>query len=160
MSSEARKSNAFPLTLVLPLKEDVDISKLLAYLGQENENICNWMDAIGTVHYARFVLLDASTENLKPAAGSRGPYKLAVITTYDGDFEMYIRAFTEHLSEVFDTLLRLTIGGEELTPVRDRVDALTAWVKENDASQQGGRPPSQYGAYAHTVQAIKAKFGE
>jgi len=159
MAGSAANSQS-PLTLVLPLREGVDVPQLLAYLGQQNDNIRDWLDAIGTVHYARFVLLDASTENLKPAPDSRGPYKLAVITTYDGDFEMYIRAFTEHLSEVFNTLLGLTVGGDALRPVEDHVDELTAWVKEHDASQQGGRPPSQYGAYDYGVQDIKARFGE
>lgn len=152
---------SYPLTLILPLREDVDIRKVLQYLAAENENISQSMDRVGTVHYARFVVFDASAPNLALSADHRGPYKLAVITTYDGDFDFYIRGFVDQLSDVFDTLLKFTTDGEALTPVSENVEALTAWARKNDASQRPGGLPTQYSAYPSLrVQDIKAKFAE
>jgi hypothetical protein len=49
------------------------------------------LNKIGTVHFARFAFLDND--------------QLAVITTYDGDFEVYINEFTDEIGEVFDAIL-------------------------------------------------------
>lgn len=154
-------SVSHPLTLILPLLDDVNAKEVLGYLGQANEAIYAALDDIGTVHHARFVLLDARAPNLKPSPDlGPGRYKLAVITTYDDDFDSYLLGFVEHLSGTFDTLLRFTAGGARLIPVQEHAEELVEWVRENDASQQGGRPPTQYGAYPTlSVQDIKAKFG-
>jgi hypothetical protein len=49
------------------------------------------LNKIGTVHFARFAFLDND--------------QLAVITTYDGDFDVYINEFTDEIGEVFDAIL-------------------------------------------------------
>jgi hypothetical protein len=145
-----------PLTLVMPLKPgaEAQVGTLLA--GQQGA-IDNALAVVGTVHFARFVLFDAASPNLAPAPGSNGPFSLAVITTYDGDFDIYIQDFVAQLGDVFDALLGLTTDGANLVPVKDNVVAFTAWIKANDLSQQ---PPnaalSQYAAYPYTVQTILA----
>jgi hypothetical protein len=86
-----------PLTLVMTIRSPEDRAALdatllqLQSLPRERNPIVTALDMIGTVHFARFVFLDET--------------HLAVITTYDGDFEVYINEFVDHIGEVFDALL-------------------------------------------------------
>lgn len=147
------------LTLIMPLQQGVAVDKLELLLAEQRDAIDAALATVGTVHYARFVLLDASSPTLLPSATSTGPFKLAVITTYDGDFDLYIQDFVAQLGDVFDDLLALTTDGASLVPVKDHVAQFTAWIASHDASQQ---PPNsilqQYAAYPYTVQQILAQF--
>lgn len=149
-----------PLTLIMALEDGADPDQLREVLARNRPALDAALEAVGTVHYARFLLLDTSQANLQPSGSPSGPLVLAVITTYDGDFALYVQDFVAQLGDVFDALLRFTADGASLVPVRDHVRAFTAWVAANDASQQ---PPnselSQYAAYPYTVQAIKAHLG-
>jgi hypothetical protein len=149
-----------PLTLIMPLKQGVGLGQLQQVLAQQQGAIDHALGVVGTVHYARFVLFDSSSPNLQPLPSSTGPFQLAVITTYDGDFNIYIQDFVKELGPVFDALLTLTSDGGDLVPVKDHVTQFTAWVAANDASQQ---PPnnqfSQYAAYPYGVQKILAECG-
>src|SRR3712207_9329645 len=86
-----------PLTLVMPVRAEAraalraEVDRLQA-LPREQNPVITALDAIGTVHFARFVFLDDE--------------RLAVITTYDGDFERYIMDFVHHIGPVFDLLLQ------------------------------------------------------
>jgi hypothetical protein len=145
-----------PLTLVMPLSPGAE-AKVGELLASQQAAIDNALSVVGTVHFARFVLFDAASPNLAPTPGSSGPFSLAVITTYDGDFDIYIQDFVAQLGDVFNALLELTPDAAGLVPVKDNVAAFTAWIKQNDLSQQ---PPngglSQYAAYPYTVQTILA----
>lgn len=147
------------LTLLMPLKQGVVLEQLSSVITAAQPAIDAALDTVGTVHYARFLLLDASSPNLQPSPSSGGPFLLAVITTYDGSFDLYVQDFVHQLGDVFDALLPFASEGASMTPVADHVPEFTAWVAGNDASRQ---PPnnqrSQYAAYPHTVQAIKAQF--
>lgn len=147
---------ANPLTLVFALKDGTDIQQLSGVLGSLKPTIDQALTTIGTVHDARFVLLDASTPNLQP--GPRGPYKLAIITSYDGSFETYIQDFVNHIGDVFDALMSFTIDGASLVPVKDNVAAFTEYVSKNDASRNppNDAPELWYTAYPCTVQQVLA----
>lgn len=90
-----------PLTLVVKAKSPQDYTKLrrtvehLQSLPPEQNPIVTALNTIASVHFARFVFLD--------------PDQLAVITTYDGDFEDYINAFINELGKVFDQLLAYVV---------------------------------------------------
>lgn len=146
---------ANPLTLVMPLKKGVDLQQLGELITRAQPDIEKALTTIGTVHFASFVVLDASTPNLQP--GGPGPYKLAVITSYDGDFDTYIQDFLNNIGEVFDALLSLTTDGGGIIPVEQNVEGFIKYVKQNDASQNP--PNSQLGlfsAYPCTVQQVLA----
>ncbi len=148
-----------PLTLVMPLKPGAE-QQIGVLLKSHQAAIDDALSIVGTVHYARFVLFDASSPNLQPMPGSKGPFSLSVITTYDGDFDVYIQDFVLHLGDVFDALLSLTTDGTSVVPVKDHIKAFTAWVKDHDLSQQPPNAPlSQYAAYPYTVQTILADVG-
>lgn len=148
---------ANPLTLVMPLATGADLEKLQAALAGSQEEIDKALETIGTVHFARFVLFDASAPNLQPKAGGKGPFGLAVITEYDGDFNRYIQDFVNQLGPVFDVLLSFTADGSALIPVSQNVEKFTNYIAANDASQN---PPNSnfrlYSAYPYTVQQILA----
>ena len=84
-----------PLTLIMTLKSAADYEQLNALLLHmqslpPTENpIAVALGKIGTVHFARFVFLENNT-------------KLAVITTYDGDFEIYINDFVNEIGDIFN----------------------------------------------------------
>lgn len=143
-----------PLTVFMPLTEGADLADLEQVLVQQQPVVHAALDAVGTIHYARFLLLDASSPNLQPSSESSGPFKLAIILTYDGDLDLCIKELVAEVGPAFDALLAFTTGAS-LVPVKDRVSQFTAWLTANDASQQ---PPnnklSQYAAYPHGVHAI------
>ena len=145
---------ANPLTLLMPIAPGTDPSAIAAVLAKSQPQIDAALTAVGTVHYARFLLLDTSVSNLQPGAGT-GPYVLGVVTEYDGDFEAYIQDFVAQLGTIFDALLGFTVGGKDVTPVADHVTAFVAYIRKHDASQH---QPNQalYQAYPQTVQQVLA----
>jgi hypothetical protein len=111
-----------PLTLVLPIRPDAraalraEVDRLQALPPEENPVIAA-LEAIGTVHFARFVFLDDE--------------RLAVITTYDGDFERYIMDFVDHVGPVFDMLLQHVADPPPL-PVQQHPEEFLAYVRRHD----------------------------
>jgi hypothetical protein len=148
---------ANPLTFIMPLAEGGDPLALGSALGELQPKIDAALEAVGTVHYARFVLLDRSQPDLQPSPSSIGPFSLAVITSFDGDFDVYIQDFVNKLGPIFDALLQFSSDGTELVPVAEHVEELTAYVAAHDASRQ---PPNSafpmFNAYPYTVQQVLA----
>jgi hypothetical protein len=147
---------ANPLTLLMPVAPGVDPAAIAAALAKYHDQTQAALTSVGTVHYARFVLLDRSSPSLQPGAGT-GPFVLGVITEYDGDFVAYIQDFVAKVGTVFDALLAFTVGGKEVTPVADHITAFVDYIRKYDASQQPGAP-GLYQAYPQTVQQILAAF--
>ncbi len=146
-----------PLTLVLDIKPGVGIAQISGLINKLQPDIDRGLKGVGTVHDARFVVFDASSPNLLPTETSAGPFKLAVITTYDGDFYRYIQDFVNNIADVFDAVLPVCVGGESLVPVSRNVEAFTEFLAANDTAQH---PPNStfkmYSAYPCTVQQILA----
>lgn len=151
---------ANPLTAILPISSSASIEALLGALAKNQSAIDAALTNVGTVHFARFVLFDASSPTLQPAPAppwnNTGQFKISVITEYDGAFAPYIQAFVNQLGDVFNVLLSFTSDGQGLIPVQNNVAGFTAYVQSHDASQQ---PPNQefglYSAYPDcTVQNI------
>jgi hypothetical protein len=146
---------ANPLTLLMPLKPNTDPRAIAETIAGNQAAIDSALTAIGTVHFARFLVLDTSVPNLQPTGKSSDTLVLGVITEYDGGFDPYISDFVDRIGFVFDALLPYVVGGSALVPVAQNLNAFTAFVKQNDASQ-GPMAPSLYGAYPYTVQLILA----
>jgi hypothetical protein len=148
---------ASPLTLVMPIIPGTDPRQIAGALQQYQTVINDALTSIGTVHFARFLLLDRSTANLQLGGTSTDQLVLAVVTEYDGSFQAYIGDFVAQIGQVFDALLQFVVGGKELTPVANNPAAFLAFVTANDASQH---QPNEglYSAYPQTVQKILACF--
>lgn len=159
---------ANPLTLLMPVIPGTNPAVIAGALAQYQSQINEALTSIGTVHYARFLLLDRSTSNLQPG-GSSDQLVLGVITEYDGSFDDYIGDFVKQIGNVFNALLQFVVGGADVTPVQDKTPAFLAFVTANDASQHfpnnGATAPDTpppagsnglYQAYPYSVQDILA----
>jgi hypothetical protein len=157
---------ASPLTLLMPVIPGTNPQTIAAALASSQDAIDKALTSIGTVHYARFLLLDRSTPNLQPG-GSSQDLVLGVITEYDGSFQDYIGDFVNQIGDVFNALLQFVVGGAAVTPVQSHTSAFLAFVMANDASQHfpnngdtaPGVPGSSnglYQAYPYSVQDILA----
>src|SRR6185436_162572 len=149
---------ASPLSLFMPINPGVNLQQMAAGLGQMSEQLNQALTQVGTVHYARILLLDRSTPNLQPNPSDPSQdYVLAIITEYDGSFEKYISDFVARVGKIFDALLVFVVGGAALIPVVDHQDAFLAYIKANDASQDPAESGQQlYEAYTNTVQSLLA----
>lgn len=112
-----------PLTLVMTARSPEDRRALqekleqLQALPREQNPVIAALDAIATVHFARFVFLDEA--------------RLAVITTYDGPFDRYINEFVDHVGDVFNDLLQHMADAPPLPVQRHRQEFLD-YVHRND----------------------------
>ncbi len=123
-----------PLTLVMPIRSPEDSAALhatienLQALPREQNPIIRALDEIATVHFARFVFLDET--------------RLAVITTYDGDFATYINDFVDHIGDVFNALLQHMAEAPPL-PVQAHRQEFLDYIRRHDL----GCVPPFYSAY-------------
>jgi len=116
----AQNERQLALTLVLTIKSPADYDALVAILPIVKGEIDNAFAQLKTVHFARVVFLDDNT-------------KVAVITEFDGDFDLYVRDFAQAVGLVFDTLFAHTVEAPPL-PVEDpqNQQAFIDFVKKYD----------------------------
>jgi hypothetical protein len=150
-----------PLSLFMPVLPNTNMLDIIEVLGTSQKTIDAALASIGTVHFARFELLDTSKPNLIPnmlkANQPSSTLVIAVITEYDGSFDAYISDFVDQLGAVFNTLLGFVVGGAALTPVANNLTAFEAFITSNDASQHAPNN-TLYAAYPQTVQQVLAAF--
>ncbi|MFZ2118689.1 MAG: hypothetical protein WCC47_01055 [Pseudonocardiaceae bacterium] len=114
-----------PLTMVMKAKSDEDYAALrqlvehLQSLPPDQNPVINALNKIGTVHFARFALL--------------GNDLLGVITTYDGDFAVYINEFIDCIGDVFNALMAHVEGAPPL-PVQTYRQEFLDYVRSVDVS--------------------------
>lgn len=110
------------MNLIMPLKDTSAIGRAKATLAiaQNVDEIFSGLDNVGTVHFARFVLIGDN---------------LCMISVYDGDFTNYIRDFIATIGSVFDEVVALVEGGEAIIPSATHVEAFIDWVHAHDLFQ-------------------------
>ncbi len=147
---------ASPLTLLMPVLPG-QFQQLAQTLGMYQAQLDAALQSIGTVHYARTLLLDVSQPSLQPGMppNSNDSYVLGIITEYDGSFDAYINDFVSQVGAVFDAALPFVVGGSAVVPVVDNVAAFQAFVTQYDASQHAPNN-NMFQAYTYTVQQILA----
>lgn len=117
-----------PLTLVMTARSPEEFVKLketvehLQSLPQDKNPVVIALNKIGTVHFARFAFLDHD--------------QLAVITSYDGDFETYINEFVDEIGDVFNTLLSFVTDAPPL-PVQEHRQEFLDYVRAFDRRAVG-----------------------
>jgi len=123
------------LTLVMPIesaeaaRQLVQALQLVQRLPRSENPIMVALDKLGTVHFARFALLENDT-------------RLAVITEYDGDFETYVNDFINEIGDVFNALLAFMADPPPL-PVQTHRREFLEYVRAHDM----GAVPPLYSAY-------------
>lgn len=111
-----------PLTLVMTAESPEAFAALrktvedLQALPPDESPVVNALNRLGTVHFARFVFL--------------GDDRLAVITTYDGDFDAYINDFINEIGDVFNALLQHV--DRSLVPVQSHRAEFLKFVQDHD----------------------------
>lgn len=109
------------MNLVMPLKNKTAIGRAQAafVVGSVLDEIYSGLDNVGTVHMARFSIVDNN---------------LLMFSFYDGDFHTYIRDFIMTLGNAFDGVVALIEDPPPL-PCWQHVDEFIAWVHARDAFQ-------------------------
>ncbi len=110
------------MNLVLPLKDKTAVGRAKAALAIASnlDEIYAGLDNVGTVHFARFVIINNN---------------MCMISSYDGDFSNYIRDFVAQLGTVFDSVVALIEDGDEMIPTKENIDAFINWVHDRDVYQ-------------------------
>lgn len=117
-----------PLTMVMKAKSPEDYAALrrtvehLQALPPDQNPVTVALNKIGTVHFARFAFLDND--------------QLAVITTYDGDFEVYINEFINEIGDVFNALMAHVEAGPPL-PVQAYRQEFLDYIRAHDLRSVG-----------------------
>jgi hypothetical protein len=145
---------ASPLTLIMPIIPGTNLQTVAVTLAQYQAQLDAALTGIGTVHYARILVLDRSVANLQPGGGTESNV-FAVITEYDGSFDDYIGDFVSQVGAVFDALLQYVVDGAALIPVANNVQAFGTFINLNDASQHLPNT-GLFQAYDFSVQKILA----
>jgi hypothetical protein len=89
------------------------------YMRLNADNLYSGLDMVGTVHFARFDIIDGN---------------LSMVSVYDGDFETYIRDFIAAIGDVFDVLMTF-VKDPPPTPVAHHPSKFVEWVNERDLLQ-------------------------
>ena len=110
------------MNLIMPLKDKSAVGRALAALAiaQNKDEIFAGLDNVGTVHFARFVIVDDN---------------ICMFSVYDGDFTNYIRDFIATIGSVFDAVVSLVEGGEAVIPSEHNIEAFIDWVHAHDLFQ-------------------------
>jgi hypothetical protein len=110
------------MNLVMPLKDKSAVGRAVAALAiaQNKDEIYAGLDNVGTVHFARFVIVDDN---------------ICMFSVYDGDFTNYIRDFIATIGSVFDAVVGLVEGGDTVIPSERNVEAFIDWVHDHDMYQ-------------------------
>src|ERR1700738_67970 len=110
------------MNLVMPLKDKSPIGRAHAAMAiaQNKDEIYAGLDNVGTVHFARFVIVDDN---------------ICMLSVYDGDFTNYIRDFIATIGSVFDAVVKLVEGGEHVIPSEHNVEKFIDWVHAHDLYQ-------------------------
>ncbi len=110
------------MNLVMPLKDKSAVGRALAALAiaQNKDEIYAGLDNVGTVHFARFVIVDDN---------------ICMFSVYDGDFTNYIRDFIATIGSVFDAVVGLVEEGDAVIPSEQNVEAFIDWVHAHDMYQ-------------------------
>jgi hypothetical protein len=110
------------MNLVMPLKDKSPVGRAQAALAiaANKDEIYAGLDNVGTVHFARFVIV---ADNI------------CMFSVYDGDFTNYIRDFIATIGSVFDAVVRLVEGGDAVVPSEQNIEAFIDWVHAHDLYQ-------------------------
>jgi hypothetical protein len=110
------------MNLIMPLKVKSPIGRAEAALAiaQNKDAIYAGLNNVGTVHFARFVIVGDN---------------ICMFSVYDGDFTNYIRDFIATIGQVFNAVVELVEGGEEVLPCEDHPEKFIQWVHDRDLYQ-------------------------
>jgi hypothetical protein len=126
------------LTVAFPIKSPADGKALADTLPPLMSDLAKAADAIGKVHYSRFVILSEKT--------------LLFLADFDGEQETLLANLAKQAGPVFDAFLK-HVDNPSFGPVADNAEAFVKWAAEHSL-----RPKAVYTAYPNaTVKDIKSR---
>ncbi|MBR0696034.1 hypothetical protein [Bradyrhizobium lablabi] len=110
------------MNLIMPLKDKsaVGRAKAAGAIAANKDQIYAGLNNVGTVHFARFVIVGDN---------------ICMFSVYDGDFTNYIRDFIATIGSVFNAVVELVEGGEDVIPCEHNAEAFIEWVHARDLYQ-------------------------
>jgi hypothetical protein len=110
-----------PMNLVMPLKfpQVAFRAQLGKMLFEAVDEILAGLDNVGTVHFARFDVIQGN---------------LCMFSIFDGDFNGYIRDFIGAIGGAFDGIMGF-VKDPAPTPCGENVDEFIDWVRNHDSLQ-------------------------
>jgi hypothetical protein len=112
------------MNLIMPLKKEnkspIGRAKAAMAIAENKDQIFAGLDNVGTVHFARFVIVNDN---------------ICMFSVYDGDFSNYIRDFIATIGGVFDAVVALVEGGDDVIPSAHKVEAFIEWIRAHDLYQ-------------------------
>jgi hypothetical protein len=140
-SSAALKGVASPASLIMPIKSRLQVAELDAIIRVTTASSIRQADAVGTLHFARWINLHDHNQ-------------VAFFSEFDGDLRKYIQDFADFMGPNFDLLFKHVVNAPP-RPVEKNVDAFYDWIVANNLNVIGF-----YSAYPTlTVQDIRASHG-
>lgn len=109
------------MNLIMPLRRSHVLRRgeLLRDLSASTELLTVGLNNVGTVHFARFLIVDRY---------------LCMISVYDGEMSGYIRDFIGTIGQAFDVLMKY-VKDPPPCPTSKYPDEFIAWVAAHDAFQ-------------------------
>jgi hypothetical protein len=105
------------LTLAFPIKSAADAETLAGELAPLMPQMSQALDAMGTVHYSRFIALSDKT--------------LLFLANFDGEFGPLFVEFAQRLGPLFDTIF-VHVDNPPPMPVASNVDAFAKWATDHN----------------------------
>ena len=125
------------LTITFPIKSPVDAKALAEELPPLMADFAKSQDAIGTIHYSRFLPLNDET--------------LLFLADIDGELDKLSEELAKSAGPVFDAIFK-HVGSPPPTPVASNSEEFIKWVKHHSTN-----PLMIYSAFGDSsVQDIKA----
>jgi hypothetical protein len=114
------------MNLVMPLKRHSLESRGLMTMAlvQATDEVLTGLNNIGTVHFARFDIVDGN---------------LCMFSVFDGELTAYVRDFVATIGNAFDRIFK-HLKDPPPYPVRLNVEEFVAWVQAHDAFQMPELP--------------------
>lgn len=115
-----------PMNLVMPLRfpQVAFRAELGKALFRAADGILAGLNNVGTVHFARFDIIDGN---------------LCMFSIFDGDFRGYIRDFIGAIGETFDEIMGF-VQDPPTIPCGEHVDEFVEWVRCHDSLQLPDQP--------------------
>jgi len=109
------------MNLVMPLKDTTAVgrAKVLQAIAASADELDSGLNNVGTVHVARFDIIDGN---------------LCMLSIYDGDFTNYIRDFIVAFGSVFDAAMAF-VKDPPPVPTREHPQTFIDWVLRHDVLQ-------------------------
>jgi hypothetical protein len=141
MSTPATDRVMSPASLILPIKSWLQVQELDAILQLTTRKSIEESDAVGTLHFARWINLHDHNQ-------------IAFFSSFDGSLRKYIEDFAKYMGPTFDLLFKHVANSPPL-PVEKNVDAFYDWIVANNLAVSG-----YYSAYPTlSVQDIRTRAG-